>query len=171
MAFTTVIRITHNEPGASFGTMTKLAAMDTSRAREAAAALAAYFEALAAGVKMGTLEIGLGGTAVNRASGTLTLGAISGAVGGTIGGTLVTVATSGGAAGTIGPLIAAINANTTVNKKVFAVQTAASVITLYAVSPTNLVTLVASGTGVTASGAALTGGAHDDAVPQFYSRS
>ncbi len=171
MAYTTLIRVTHNEPKESFGTMTKLSGMDSSRPREAAVALAAYFEAVAAGVKTCTLEVGVGGTAVNRASGTITLGAISGNVGATIGGTLVTVATTGGAAGTIGPLIAKINADPVVSTKVFAVQTAAAVITLYAVSPTNLVTLALSGTGVTVSGAALAGGAHDNAVPQFYTRS
>lgn len=102
----------------------------------------------------------LSGARAAAASGTLTMASSSGSVGGTIGGTLVTVtwATSDAASSTA--LAAAINANTTVNKWVSA-SAVGAVTTITALEKSaigNNITLVASGTNVTASGAKLTGG-------------
>jgi len=97
----------------------------------------------------------------------------SGTVGGTIGGTAVTVTASGGDTATAAALVTAINANATVNKKGYATS-ALGVVTFRAMSPGtagNAITLVASGTGVTASGATLANGAGDDVIPVSYVRS
>lgn len=94
------------------------------------------------------------------ATGTLTIAGGAGAVGGTIGGTLVTVTWATSDTATAAALAAAINANATTNQYVFATS-AAGVVTLRSLSSTtagNGTTLVASGTGVTASGPKLTGG-------------
>lgn len=98
----------------------------------------------------------------DEASGTLTLSSASGAVGGTINGVSVTVTASGGDTATATALAEAINAsgNALVNEHVSATS-AAGVVTLTAKTAGpggNAVTLAASGTGVTASGARLTGG-------------
>jgi phage tail sheath gpL-like len=100
------------------------------------------------------------------ATGTLTIASGSGPVGGTINGTAKTVtwATSDTASATA--LAAAINADATLNKFILATSSA-GVVTLTAFPAGalgNAVTLVASGTGVTASGAKLTGGLSDVAV-------
>jgi hypothetical protein len=101
------------------------------------------------------------------ATGTLTLSGAAGAVGGTIGGTLVTATAAGGDAASVVLVVAAINADATVSKLVTAsVDPALStrVLLTAKTEPTdhvigNQITLVASGTGVTASGAKLgTGG-------------
>lgn len=170
---TTTIRITHSKAAAMLGAVNKFLNMPADKAREAAMSLANLFERIASGGEPCTFEVQAGGTTAVRSSGTLTLGAVSGSVGGTIDGTAVTVTASGGAAGTIGPLVAAINANATVNKKVYAVATSGTVITLYAMSPGvngNKLTLAASGTGMTTSGA-FAGGAGDDVIPVSYTRS
>jgi hypothetical protein len=106
--------------------------------------------------------------AQTQATGTLTLSSASGTVGGTINGVSVTVTASGGDIATATLLAAAINAsaNDLVRKQVTASNlnasgTATAVVTLTAVAPGyagNAITLAASGTGVTASGARLTGG-------------
>lgn len=103
-----------------------------------------------------------------QATGTLTLAAVSGAVGGIINGVTVTATASGGDIASAGLVAAAINASvdplvaphvTASNLNASGVATA--VVTLTAKNPGscgNAVTLAASGTGVTASGARLTGG-------------
>lgn len=100
--------------------------------------------------------------AQTQATGTLTLASGSGTVGVTINGVAVTVtwATSDTASATA--LAAAINAsgNALVSKHVTATS-AAGVVTLTAINPGyvgNAITIAASGTGATASGARLTGG-------------
>jgi hypothetical protein len=102
------------------------------------------------------------------ATGTLTASSASGAVGGTIGGTLKTVTAAGGDAATMVALAAAINADATINQKVRAsADGVTKVCTLKALLPGalgNTYTLVASGTGMTASGATLTGGAGANAA-------
>lgn len=171
---TTTIRITHAKAAAMLGGVAKFLNMDASRAREAALSLANLFEDIAAGMEPCTFEVQAGGTTAVRASQTVTFGAISGSVGATIGGTAVTVATTGGVAGTMPLFVAAVNANATVNKKVYAAITGASQVTLYALSPGvngNGVTTVASGTGMTVGGATLAGGAGDDVIPVSYTRS
>lgn len=117
-----------------------------------------------------TVDMQDGTTTLVQASGTLTLATATGTVGGTIGGTLVTVTASGGDTATATALAAAINANTTVNKWVAATSVAA-VVTLKVLSGGavgNNVTLAASGTGVTASGAKLTGGVNATANAITY---
>ena len=97
------------------------------------------------------------------ASGTLTLSTASGTVGGSINGVSITVSASGGDTATATALKNAINANT--NALVSGFVTASSnagVVTITATQKSawgNAITLTASGTGVTASGARLTGGA------------
>lgn len=124
-------------------------------------ALANYFAAAAGGVYPSTaLQVGAHAVA---ATGTLTISSGSGSVGGTINGTTVTATWATSDTNSAALVAAAINANSTVNKFVQATS-AAGVVTLTAFPPGSLgncCTLVASGTGVTASGAKLTGGAND----------
>lgn len=100
-------------------------------------------------------------TGAVRASGTLTLSGATGAVGGTIAGTLKTVTASGGDTATATALAAAINADATLQTLVEA-SSVAGVVTIKALAAGvqgNKLTLVASGTGCTASGATLANGA------------
>lgn len=102
----------------------------------------------------------LGGAVASAASGTLTISSGSGSVGGTIGGTSVTVTWATSDTASAAALATAIKANSTVNKWVTA-SSNAGVVTITCLEKTvigNNITLVASGTGVTASGARLTGG-------------
>ncbi len=111
----------------------------------------------ASGLRRGTVRYG---TAV--ATGTLTLATSSGAVGGVINGVTVTATWATSDTVTAALIAAAINAsaNALVNEHVTATS-AGAVVTLTnkrAGAGGNAVTLVASGTNVTASGARLTGG-------------
>lgn len=168
MAYTTIITVTHDVP------VTRLGALGgaTNRSREAILAAADLLTRLATGQDKGSVEIQAGGTSQVRGSGTITLSSASGAVGATIGGTLKTVTASGGDAATATALAAAINADTTINKKVYA-SAAGAVVTLKALVPGVLgnIALVASGTGSTVSGATLTGGAGADVAPVVHDRS
>ena len=95
------------------------------------------------------------------ATGTITLSAASGAVGATINGTLVTVTASGGDTATAAALAAAINAAAAIVSEHVLATSLAGVVTLTARAlghAGNAVTLVASGTGSSVSGARLTGG-------------
>lgn len=133
-----------------------------------------YLRRVAAGQAPGntTVDMQDGTTTLVQASGTVTFTGSTGTVGATIGGTLVTVtwATSDAASATA--LAAAINANTTVNKWVVATTTGLTgVITLTALSGGavgNNITLALSGTGVTVSGAKLTGGVNATANAITY---
>lgn len=137
-----------------------------------ARAVATRFTNLLDGCVSGALPGATGfSVAQTQATGKLTLSSASGTVGGVINGVSVTVTAAGGDIATAGLIAAAINAsaNALVNQHVTASNldasgTATAVVTLTAVSPGpagNAVTLAASGTGVTASGARLTGGAAD----------
>src|SRR6266851_4115331 len=113
--------------------------------------LSKIIEGLGVGAFTGSLDVQ---NAPASASGTLTLAAAAGAVGGTIGGQLVTVVAAGGDAATATALAAAINANGTANQYVTASANGA-VVTITALVPGtvgNGITLVASGTGSAASG-------------------
>ena len=107
-----------------------------------------------------------------RASGTLTISSGSGSVGGTIAGTAKTVTWATSDTASAAALATAINADTTLNKMVSAAS-AAGVVTITAnVSGEvgNKLTLVASGTGVTASAATLASGAGGTSTaPTTYS--
>jgi phage tail sheath gpL-like len=167
MAYTTVITITHDAPTSRLGAI----AGPTHRGREAIQAASDLLLRLMAGNEKGSVEIQAGGTAAVRGSATLTLSSASGAVGGTIAGTLVTATASGGDTNSAALVAAAINANATTKTKVYATSSGA-VVTIKALVPGVLgnVTLVASGTGVTASGN-LTGGVGVDVAPVVHSRS
>ncbi len=171
---TTTIRFNNTADSASTGSFAKIARLlDSGHIRDVANALATYFVALAGGYEVGDFEIQLAGTTAVRATGTLTLSSGTGAVGGTIGGTLKTVTWATSDTASAAALAVAINADTTINKLVYATS-AAGVVTLKAMSPGtagNKLTLVASGTGVTASAATLTTGAGDDVIPVTFARS
>ena len=98
-----------------------------------------------------------------RASGTVTLATASGTVGATINGVAITVAYATSDANTASLLATAINASA--NALVKDVVTATSALGVVTISSVvagvvgNSITLAASGTGATASGARLTGGA------------
>jgi phage tail sheath gpL-like len=121
------------------------------------------FERFISGCALGAFQGATGfDVAQTQATGTLTISSGSGTVGGSINGVSVTVTWGTSDTATATALAAAINAssNALVNKHVTA-SAAAGVVTLTALVPGysgNAVTLAASGTGVTASGARLTGG-------------
>lgn len=116
-----------------------------------------------------TINAGTATTALAAASGTVTLSSASGSITATINGVNVTVAYSTSDAVTAGLLAAAINASSNALVKYLVAATAASgVVTVYALQPGitgNCITLAASGTGATASGARLTGGTGGSNVP------
>lgn len=151
---TTVVTIVHPE---------KSIDLDTSKKKETLAQLVSWLEGYAMGLRSGgTVDAQQnGGTAV-AASGTLTLASSSGTVGGSINGVSVTVAWGTSDTATATALAAAINAS--VNALVAGHVTATSlngVVTVTAANKGivgNAITLAASGTNVTASGARLTGG-------------
>ena len=97
------------------------------------------------------------------ASGTLTLATASGTVGGIINGVTITVTASGGDTATATAIAAAINASA--NALVAGIVDASAVGAVVTVTSEipgksgNAITLAATGTNVTASGARLTGGA------------
>lgn len=146
--------------------------------QEALSLIGDFFDRLAGGWEPGAagetkVSLQKGSTAAGAApaAGTLTLSTASGAVGGTICGTLVTATAAGGDTASAVLVAAAINANSTVNKFVSATS-ALGVVTVSALVPGvpgNRFTLVASGTGVTASGALLAGGVGGDGAPATVS--
>lgn len=99
---------------------------------------------------------------LTQASGTLTFSGASGTVGGSINGVAITVATGASDAATAAAWAAAVNASTNplVSGLVTATATGgvASITSGLVGAVGNQTTLAASGTGVTASGARLTGG-------------
>jgi len=168
MAYTTTIRITHPETASQLDEVSQVGDAKTFGNR-----LSKWIDKIQSGGIPGnvSVDIQLGGTAGVAATGTLTLSSSSGTVGGTIGGTSVTVSYATSDSNTAGLLATAINANSTVSKWVTAAA-AAGVVTLTARSKGyigNNITLVASGTGCTASGAKLTGGTGDDVAVVTYS--
>lgn len=149
------VNITHNDtdlPSAALVQMVNGERMCTR--------VSEWLVALAGGVREGSVTFSSNDVA---ATGTLTLSSASGTVGGIINGVTVTVTASGGDTATAAALAAAINAsaNALVSGSVIATS-ALGVVTLTArqAGPSgNAITLAATGTGVTASGARLTGGA------------
>jgi hypothetical protein len=141
--------------------------------REQLERLTSLLDGIQGGNYSASFDISSSTTNAVKASGTLTLSGGAGAVGGTIGGTLVTATWATSDTISAGLIAAAVNANTTVNKLVTATSSGA-VVTLTAnlAGPVgNKILLVASGTGVTASGAALTAGAGNDGQPTTYNLS
>lgn len=151
----TAIILTHGKASDYSGTA-------TMPARNVARRLETLLAGCAGGAYCGATGFDVAQT---QATGTLTISSGSGTVGGTINGVSVTVTWGTSDTATATALAAAINAsaNALVNKHVTATSSA-GVVTLTAALPGNsgnAVTLAASGTGVTASGARLTGGAAD----------
>lgn len=140
----------------------------SSKARNLRAVLG-YMDGWVAGFR------GLGSHSVTlvqngQATGTVTVGAASGTVGATINGVSVTVTYATSASATATALAAAINAsaNALVNQHVTA-SASSGVVTLTSKFPGhagNAVTLAASGTGMTASGARLSGGTNGNGGAQ-----
>jgi phage tail sheath gpL-like len=164
----TVIRITDAKPTAKLYGTNKPARL----ARWGVGNLSKYLYAIASGIRKATVTSVVDGTTLAEATGTLTLSSASGAVGGTINGVAVTATASGGDTNSAALVAAAINAsaNALVAGMVYATS-AGAVVTVRARHPGklgNATTLAASGTGVTASGARLTGGAGDDTAPTSY---
>lgn len=119
------------------------------------------FKSLAGGARTKPATVRADVTPV-AASGTLTLSSASGTVGGVINGVTVTVTASGGDTTTAAAVAAAINASS--DALISGLVTATSALGVVTVTTAvtgkmgNAVTLAASGTGVTASGARLTNG-------------
>lgn len=155
----TIISITHPSPF-------NLGVNGAARRGNAAVQLVVGFlRALVAGPKKGTsitINAGTATTALANASGTVTLSGSSGTVGATINGVAVTVAYATSDTVTAAALATAINASTNALVQYLVTATsAAGVVTVRALQPGiggNCITLAASGTGATASGARLTGG-------------
>jgi phage tail sheath gpL-like len=143
-----------------------------SEGRKAMSLLSGALDAISGGELPASVTVQVGGTAAAQASGTLTLSSASGAVGGVINGVTITATAAGGDTATAALIAAAINASA--NALVAGIVTATAsgaVVTIRSVDATkaaNAITLVASGTGVTASGARLTGGAGHDVAGVTY---
>ena len=156
----TIISISHPSPF-------NLSVNGAARRGNAAVQLVlGFIRALVAGPKNGTaitINAGTATTALAPAAGTITLSSASGTVGATINGVAVTVSYTTSDTVTAGLLAAAINASTNaLVRYLVAATSAAGVVTIYALQPGitgNCITLAASGTGATASGARLVGGA------------
>jgi hypothetical protein len=124
---------------------------------------AVWFEGIGSGGRQGTISVLTnGGTNGAAASGTITMATASGTVGAIINGVTVSVtwATSDAASSTA--LAAAINASANALVAPFVTASAVGAVTTITAknkgSQGNAVTLAATGTNVTASGARLTGG-------------
>lgn len=136
--------------------------------------LADFFTRLAGGNEPGapgdcvvSLQKGTTAAAAVRASGTITFSGASGTVGSTIAGVAKTAAHGASDNADATAHAAAINADATLSKLVEATANA-NVVTVTALQPGvtgNQITTVASGTGVSASGAKLTGGVGADGAP------
>jgi phage tail sheath gpL-like len=133
-------------------------------------ALQNLIKGIAAGTRLGSATIDLRAS-LTAASGTLTASSASGTVGGVINGVTITVTAAGGDTNTAALIAAAINAST--NALVQNVVTASSngaVVTVTSVLGGvygNTITLAASGTGMSASGARLTSGAETRSAITF----
>ena len=127
------------------------------------AQLGGHIEAMGGGAMDGTLTITTSDADPVAASGTLTISSGSGSVAALINGVSIAVAWTTSDANTASLLAAAINASVNPLVEPFVVASAAlGVVTVTAMEPGvsgNTITLAASGTGITASGNRLTGGA------------
>lgn len=142
--------------------------------QEAFVVLSNFFLSLAGGLEPGApgetkVVLAKGSTAAGSAAatGTITFSSASGTVGAVIAGVTKTAAHGADDTADAVALVAAILADTTLNKIVTA-SNVAGVVTITALVPGvlgNQITTVASGTGVTASGAKLAGGVGGDGTP------
>lgn len=124
--------------------------------------ISAFLEALSSGKVVGSISYLVDGGGGVAATGTVTFSSASGTVGATINGVAVTVTASGGDTATAAAFAAAVNnsANPLVNLNVTATSVAgvATLTSRRQDASGNQTTLAATGTGVTVSGARLTGG-------------
>lgn len=141
------------------------------RRNEVVQMLATFIKACAVGAKNGTtmtINAGTATTALASAAGTVTLSSASGTTTVTINGVNFTVAAGNDAARTAA-LALAINTSTNALVQYLVAATSNNgVLTVVALQPGitgNTITLAASGTGATASGARLTGGAGGSNAP------
>lgn len=155
---------------------------DLTHNRAAAfARIAAFFDALAAGMEPGAVgetkvvaSKGSTAAAAVRAYGTITFSGATGTVGATVAGTAKTFAHGASDAADATTLAANINADATLNKLVEAAAVGA-VVTITAIQPGvlgNQITLAASGTGVSAgnvSGGKMQSGVGGDGAPTTIS--
>lgn len=124
---------------------------------------AQFFEGLSGGTRQGVVTTtSNGGTSAAYASGTVTIASGSGSITATINGVGISVTWATSDTATAAALAAAINASVNALVQPFVSATSAlGVVTITAKNlgvQGNTVTLAASGTGATASGARLTGG-------------
>jgi phage tail sheath gpL-like len=126
-----------------------------------------FFDGMACGTKFGTVDVQTnGGTAV-AASGTVTISSGSGAIAAVINGVSISVTWATSDNNTASLLKTAINASANaLVAGIVAATSATNVVTITAATKGttgNCITLSATGTGATASGARLTGGANASA--------
>ena len=170
------IEVTTAKSSAELGSTHRILPSDARNSREVCIGLSELFARLAAGMETGTVTVSLSTSDAVAAWGTLTISSGSGSVGGTIAGTAKTVTWATSDTASAAALAAAINADATLKALVYATS-AAGVVTLIANDLGvlgNQITLVASGTGVTAghlSGGKFTGGTGNDGIPTAFVRS
>lgn len=124
---------------------------------------ATFFEGLAGGTRQGTVAVLTnGGSNGTAASGTITMASSSGTVGAIINGVTVSVTWATSDTASSAALAAAINASANALVAPFVTATSALGVTTITAknkgTQGNAITLAATGTNVTASGARLTGG-------------
>lgn len=167
----TVIRISHSKQQTNPWDVGRAA----GDARVEAARIVDLFERIACGLEPCKFKVAAGSSDLAQASGTVTISSGSGSITATINGVAVAVTWGTSDTATATALAAAINAST--NALVAGIVTASSaagVVTVKALHSGkvgNCITLAASGTGATASGARLTGGTGDDVASTTYDRS
>lgn len=140
----------------------------TSHKRRTLEELAMHFEALAGGTRQGSVSILTNGGTGVAASGTITMATSSGTVGAVINGVTVSVTWATSDTASSAALAAAINASVNPLVQPFVSATSALGVTTITAKTKgtagNAITLAATGTNVTASGARLTGGTDGTAV-------
>lgn len=155
----TIISISHPSPF-------NLKVEGTSRRRnEAIQLVVGFLRGLVAGTQKGTavtINAGTATTSLVPAAGTVTISSGSGTITATINGVAIAVTWGTSDTATAAALAAAINASTNaLVQYLVAATSVAGVVTIRALQPGitgNTITLAASGTGATASGARLVGG-------------
>lgn len=164
----TVITLTHTKPAASLLPWATL----PDGVHRTAIGLSEALEGIAGGLVEAQVDVALGASSAAAAWGTVTISSGSGAIVATINGVAISVTWATSDANTATLLAAAINAST--HQLVSGIVTASAsggVVTITALAKCkagNAVTLAVSGTGATASGARLQGGAGSDIAPTTY---
>lgn len=169
MAYTTVFKVTHDKPDTNVYDLSRPGLKERYWFARQARRLFDYFST---GLEHGSIVVTIAGTSAAYASGTVTISSGTGSITATINGVAIAVTWGTSDTATATALAAAINASTNALVKGLVTATsAAGVVTVKAFQPGklgNAITLAASGTGATASGARLTGGAGDDVAPVTF---